>query len=401
MNKPTKEQLQEFLSRGVSEVIERDKLTEKLEKGEQIRVYLGIDPTGTEIHIGHAIALRKLRKLQDWGHKVILLIGDFTAMIGDPTGKDELRNALTAEQVLDNAKDYQQQSAKILKFGGENPVTVKYNSEWLGKMNFSDVVELASNFTVQQMLERDMFDKRMKDGKPIHMHEFFYPLMQGYDSVALDVDLELGGSDQLFNMLAGRTLKEKLRGDEKHVMTMSLLEGSDGRKMSKSYNNHIPLNTDPTDMFGRVMSIKDELILQYFELATDVSEGDMKEIKQAMEKGENPRDYKMQLGREIVTMYHSADDADKAEQAFIAQFQKGAKPTEIEEVQISSKTMMLVDLLVESGLCSSKSDARRMVKQNAVRLQDKLQSDPNTKVSIQDGDILQKGKRGFRKLKTD
>lgn len=397
MHKPDNNQIEEFLSRGVSEVINREKLTEKLQK-EQIRVYLGIDPTGTEIHIGHAIVLRKLRQLQDWGHKVILLIGDFTAMIGDPTGKDELRKALTAEQVLANAKDYQQQAAKVLKFGGDNPVTVKYNSEWLGKMNFSDVLELAANFTVQQMLERDMFDKRMKEGRPIHVHEFMYPLMQGYDTVALDVDLELGGSDQLFNMLAGRTLKDKLRGEEKHVMTTALLEGTDGRKMSKSYNNHIPLNADPTDMYGRVMSIKDELITHYFELATDVEMHDIKEIDQAMKQGGNPRDYKMQLAREIVTMYHSADAAEQGEQAFINQFQKGAKPDEIEEVTVSSKTIMLVDLLVETGLCSSKSDARRMIEQNAVHLRDALMTDANAKVTIESGDILQKGKRGFRKL---
>lgn len=397
MNKPTKKEIEEFLSRGVSEVIDKDRLTKQLLKG-PIRVYLGIDPTGAEIHIGHAIALWKLRQLQDWGHKVILLIGDFTAMIGDPTGKDELRKSLTAEEVLDNAKDYQDQASKILRFDGKNPVELKYNSEWLGKLNFSDVVQLASNFTVQQMLERDMFAKRMKEGRPIHMHEFFYPLMQGYDSVAMDVDLELGGSDQLFNMLAGRTLKEKLRNEEKHVMTMALLEGSDGRKMSKTYQNHIPVTAEPNEMFGRVMSIKDELLIQYFTLATQLPMDEIKAIEKRLNKGENPRDIKMLLGRELVTLYHGEEAADPAQQAFIEQFQKGGKPEDMEEYKVGKKTIGLVDLLVESGLCSSKSDARRMIKQGAVKYNDETMKDEEAKMTIKKGDVLQKGKRGYRKL---
>jgi len=401
MTKPTKEQVEEFLSRGVSEVIDKEKLQEILLSGKQIRIYQGFDPTGTELHLGHAIGLHKLRQLQDWGHKVVLLVGDFTAMIGDPTGKDQLRNSLTSEEVLENAKDYQNQAAKILDFDGENSIELKYNSEWLSKLNFSDIIELSTNFTVQQMLERDMFEKRMKEGRPIHMHEFFYPLMQGYDSVVLDVDLELGGSDQLFNMLAGRTLKQKLRNEEKHVMTMALLEGSDGRKMSKSYHNHIPITADPNDMFGRVMSVKDELLIQYFTLTTKLSTEEIAQIEKELASGANPRDIKMRLGRELVTMYHGAEHAEPAQQAFIDQFQKGGMPEDIEEVKISSKTIMLVDLLVESGLCSSKSDARRMVEQNAVHLRDELQTDANGKVMINNGDILQKGKRGYRKLIVD
>lgn len=397
MTKPTKKEIEAFLTRGVGEVIQRETLQKQLLKG-PIRIYLGIDPTGSDLHLGHAIALRKLRQLQDWGHKVILLIGDFTAMIGDPTGKDDLRVALTAEQVLENAKTYQDQAGKILRFKGENPVEVKYNSEWLSKLSFGEIIDLAANFTVQQMLERDMFDERMKEGKPIYLHEFFYPLMQGYDSVALDVDLELGGSDQLFNMLAGRTLKEKLRGDEKHVMTMAILEGSDGRKMSKSYNNHIPIALEPNDMYGRVMSIKDELITQYFELATDISEDEIKKIAKAMKKGDNPRDFKMQLAREIVSFYHSEKDAKAAEAAFIAQFQKGGQPEDMEAFTVSKKKIGLVDLLVESGLCPSKSDARRMIQQGAVKLNDKVLEDIEAQISIKKGDVLQKGKRGYRKL---
>lgn len=396
MPKPTKEKLDEFLTRGVQDVIDRKKLTEALKKG-PIRVYLGIDPTGSEIHIGHAIALRKMRQLQDWGHHVVLLIGDFTAMIGDPTGKDELRKQLTSEEVLENAKDYREQASKILDFEGENPIEIKYNSHWLATMSFGEVVDLAANFTVQQMLERDMFQRRMKEGKPIGLHEFLYPLMQGYDTVKMDMDLELGGSDQLFNMLAGRTLKQKLRNEEKHVMTMTLLEGSDGRKMSKSYNNHIPIATDPNDMYGRVMSIKDELIIQYFKLATDIKMDKIDEIEEAMMGGENPRDFKMELAREIVTMYHDKKSAKAAEKAFIDQFRKGGKPEDMEEVKVSKKKIEIVDLLVESGLVKSKSDARRMVEQGAVKLNDKVVKKIG-EIGVKDGDVLQKGKRGFRKL---
>lgn len=309
-----------------------------------------------------------------------------------------MRKVLTSEQVMDNARDYQKQAAKVLDFDGENPIELKYNSEWLGKLTFGDILELSSNFTVQQMLERDMFEKRMNEGRPIHLHEFMYPLMQGYDSVAMDVDLELGGSDQLFNMLAGRTLKEKLRNEEKHVMTMKLLEGTDGRKMSKTYNNHIPIAAAPNDMYGKVMSIKDELLLPYFELATDLSLDEIKKIEKALKKGENPRDAKMRLAREIVTMYHNEDAAKAAEQAFIEQFQKGGKPEEIEEYKVATKMVQLVDLLVESGLCSSKSDARRQIEQGAVRYNDEVIKEIDAEVTVKAGDILQKGKRGYRKL---
>lgn len=389
---PTKEQLEAFFTRGVSEVIDREAL-EKLMQERKIRVYFGIDPTGFEVHIGHGIMLRKLKQLQEWGHEVVLLIGDFTAMIGDPTGKDTTRVPLTAEQVLDNAKDYVDQVSSILDFDGENPVEVKYNSHWLAKMTFSDVVDLSSHFTVQQMLERDMFQNRIKDGKPVSLHEFLYPLMQGYDTVAMDMDLELGGSDQLFNMLAGRTLKAKLRNEEKHVMTGQLLLGADGRKMSKTFNNHIPITAEPNDMYGRVMSIKDDLIEQYFLLATDLS---TEEITEAL-KVENPRDAKMRLGRELVTMFHNAEAAQSAEEAFIAQFQKGAMPEDMQAFKAVGK-MSLVDALVESGLASSKSEARRLIEQGAVKINEEPVKDKDAEVEFKEGDILQKGKRDFRKI---
>lgn len=398
MHKPTKADIQEFLTRGVEEVIERKDFEKMLTSGKRITVYLGIDPTGADIHIGHSILLRKMRKLQDWGHEVILLIGDFTAMIGDPTGRDAARQPLTTEQVLENAKDYQDQAARILDFDGENPVIIKYNSQWLSGMNFGAIVDLAANFTVQQMMERDMFQRRLAEGKPISLHEFLYPLMQSYDSVHMGVDLELGGSDQLFNMLVGRTLMRKLKNKEKHVLAVTLLEGSDGRKMSKSFGNHIPLRTPAKDMYGKIMSIKDELIGRYFWLCTDIAKEKIDAMEKEMKAGANPRDFKMQLGREIVTMYHGEAAAKEAEAAFISQFQKGALPDDMPEAALSKKKWSLVDLLVETKLVKSKSDAKRLIKEGAVKINGEAIKEIDAEVTVTSGDVLQKGKRDFRKL---
>ncbi len=398
MPKPSKADIKEFLSRGVEEVIDAKEFEKMLASGKRITAYLGIDPTGADIHIGHSILLRKMRKLQDWGHEVILLIGDFTAMIGDPTGRDAARQPLTTEQVLENAKDYQKQAASILDFDGENPIIIKYNSQWLSGMNFGAIVDLAANFTVQQMLERDMFQRRLTEGKPISLHEFLYPLMQSYDSVHMGVDLEFGGTDQLFNMLVGRTLMRKLKNKEKHVLAVSLLEGSDGRKMSKSFGNHIPLRTPAKDMYGKLMSIKDELIGRYFWLCTDVTKAKIDAMEKDMKAGANPRDFKMALGREIVTMYHGEVAAKEAEAAFIAQFQKGAMPDDMPEVKLGKKSWLLVDLLVEAGLVTSKSDAKRLIKEGAVKLNGEAIKAADAEVSIKKGDVLQKGKREFRKL---
>ena len=289
--KPSPEQLYNLLNRAVEDVIVREELAKRLEKGERLRVYHGIDPTGPLLHIGHAVTLRKLRQFQDLGHEVILLIGDFTAQIGDPTGRTTERVPLTPEQVKENAKNYQKQAAKILDFKSkENPVQVRFNSDWLAKLSFKEVVQLAMQFTVQQMIERDMFQVRLKDNKPIGLHEFLYPLMQGYDSVAMDVDLEVGGSDQLFNMLAGRDLIRNLKNKSKCVLTTPLLEGLDGRKMSKTYGNFVAVTDEPNDMFGKVMSLRDELITRYFEICTDVSKMEINKIADEMKHGGNPRD---------------------------------------------------------------------------------------------------------------
>lgn len=393
------QQLEELLSRGVADIIPREMVEKKLATGERMRVYLGVDPTGPSVHIGHAVILRKLRALQDLGHEIIFLIGDFTARIGDPTGKDKMRVTLTHEDVLANAQTYKEQIAKVLRFDGDNPVSIKFNAEWLDALRFQDVIELGAKFTVQQMLERDMFDNRMKEGRPIYVHEFFYPLMQGYDSVAMDVDGEVGGSDQLFNMLAGRTLLKEMKGKEKFVMTFELLEGLDGRKMSKSYNNIVGVTDEPNDMFGKIMAVKDELLPRYFELATDVSMEKVAEVKNRMEGGENPRDIKIELAKEIVGMYHNAEAADIAEQEFFKVFAEKERPTDIPEHELSAEEMGIVDVVAEVGFAQSKSEARRLVQQGGVKLNDEKVEGIDVMVRRGEEILLQVGKRKFITLK--
>ncbi|NQV90203.1 tyrosine--tRNA ligase, partial [Candidatus Uhrbacteria bacterium] len=293
------QKIEQLLTRGVENVYpSREFLEARLKEGKQLSLYLGIDPTGPDLHIGHSIQLRKLKQFQDLGHRIILLIGDFTGMIGDPTDKSSARVRLTRDQVLKNAERYKEQAGRILDFDGENPVEVKYNSEWLGKMSFADVVELASNFTVQQMLERDMFDNRMKEGKPIYMHEFMYPLMQGQDSVSMDVDGEVGGNDQTFNMLAGRTLMKAVSGKEKFVVTDKLLADPTGKKMGKSEGNMITLADSSDEMFGKIMSWTDGMIVTGFEILT---EEDFEAVQKELDEGTNPRELKARLARAIVT----------------------------------------------------------------------------------------------------
>ncbi len=274
-------------------------LIEKLSGKQKLKIYLGIDPSSTKIHLGNAIALRKLREFQNLGHKIILLIGDFTGMIGDPTDRNAARKPLTREEVLVNAADYKQQAEKILNFSGKNPAEVRYNSHWLSKLTFEEIIKLTAHFTVQQMLERDMFQKRLTENKPIGLHEFLYPLMQGYDSVAMDVDIEIGGSDQTFNMLVGRQLLRDLNGKEKFVITLPLLEGTDGRKMSKSFNNSIDLTDTPNDIYGKIMSLKDDLILKFFEMTTEIPIGELKAIRNKF-KENNPINLKKKLAFTIV-----------------------------------------------------------------------------------------------------
>jgi tyrosyl-tRNA synthetase len=351
--------MSDLLTRSVAKVIPKDLAEAKVKSGKKMRLYWGIDPTGARIHVGHAVNLRKMKQFVDEGHEVIFLVGSFTAMIGDPTDRAALRQPITAEDVRKNFETYKEQASKILDF---SKVQVKYNHEWLEKLGFSEILGLAGNFTVQQMMQRDMFEKRMKEGKDIGLHEFLYPLMVGYDSVVLDVDVELGGTDQEFNMLAGRTLQKAFGKREKFVMTVKLLEGTDGRKMSKSYDNCIYLDDAPNDMFGKVMSVKDDLMEQYFELCTDV---DMAEAKSLL-KGD-PRDAKMRLAKEIVTLYHGSTAADAAAYNFENVFGNGGVPDDIPEVSVKDGETLL-DVLAREKLIASKSDGRRLIDQGAITI---------------------------------
>lgn len=379
----------------------KDAVRERLMKGEVLTVYYGIDPTGPTLHLGHLITMRKLSELQELGHKVILLIGDFTAMIGDPTDKAATRKQLTREQVIENAKLYKSQAARVLDFDGPNPVEIKFNNDWLGKMNFADVVELASHFTVQQMVERDMFENRIKEGKPVHLHEFLYPLMQGYDSVAMEVDGEIGGNDQTFNMLAGRTLLREVKNKEKFVITNKLLADPSGKKMGKTEGNMIAMTDSPEDMYGKLMSWPDEMIVPGFELCTDLSAAEIHDIKTAIKEGANPMAFKKDLARSIVTWLAGEEAAERAAAAFASIHQKGEKPENVMEygVAIGETGFLLVDVLKAAGITSSKSEAQRQILQGAVKIDDVVVKD--IKAEVMPGSIIQKGKRHFVKLVWD
>ncbi len=388
-----KNKIEELLTRGVENVYpSRDFLEARLKEGRQLSLYLGIDPTGPDLHIGHSIQLRKLRAFQDLGHKIILLIGDFTGMIGDPTDKSAARVRLTKEQVLKNAENYKEQAAKILDFDGDNPVEVKYNSEWLGKMSFSEVIELASNFTVPQILARDMFKRRLKEGKDIYLHEFMYPLMQAQDSVAMDVDGEVGGNDQTFNMLAGRTLMKAVVGKEKFVVTSRLLADPTGKKMGKSEGNMITLADSSDEIFGKIMSWTDGMIVPGFEILTD---DDFEAVDKEIAGGANPRDVKARLARVVVSQYFDEKEAQAAFDRFDQLFKKKEIPDEIPEHKVSG-SMTVVEALVETKLAKSKSDARRLIEGGGVKVDEKVVTDPEQEVSS--GTLIQKGKRHFVRL---
>jgi tyrosyl-tRNA synthetase len=390
------EKIDHLLTRGVENVYpSREFMEARLKEGEPLTLYLGIDPTGPDLHLGHAIVLRKMREFQEMGHKIIILIGDFTGMIGDPTDKSATRVRLTHEQVLENAKNYQTQAGKLIAWDGENPAELNYNSEWLGKMTFADVVELSSHFTVQQILERDMFHNRMKEGKPIHLHEFLYPLMQGYDCVAMDVDGEIGGNDQTFNMLAGRDLMKSMQSKEKFVITMKLLADQTGKKMGKSEGNMMTLADSADEMFGKVMSWTDGMILSGFELCTLVSDEEIKQAEKELKGGANPRDLKARLGRAVVELYHGAELAQKASENFDQMFKKKEMPDEIPEHKVDGE-IGVIDLLVDAGLVQSKSEARRAIDGKGV----KIEGEPveGYDVMVAPGTVVQKGKRHFVKV---
>ncbi len=382
------QQIDQILSRGAEEVIAKESLEGKLKSGRQLRVKFGIDPTGADLHIGHAVPLRKLKQFQDLGHKVILLIGDYTAMIGDPSGRDKTRPILSEKDVKHNMKTYLSQAAKVIDV---KKAEIRHNSEWYAKPGFTQLImDITSRITVARVLERDDFQKRLKEGSDIQMQEIMYPLLQGYDSVMLKADVELGGSDQKFNLLMGRKLQKKYDQPEQDIMTMPLLEGIDGeRKMSKSYGNYIALLDAPEDMYGKVMSIPDSLIKKYFELATEVS------IVEVEKELKDPMKAKMRLAREIVTLYHTAKEAEDAQENFIKVFSQGQKPEEIKSYKV--KSHKVIDILVETGLASSNSEARRLIEQKGVKSNDVVIEDVN-QILGRGEHLIQKGKRYFIKV---
>jgi len=403
------QKIKEILTRGVERIYPtKESLGQVLLSGKKLKIYNGVDPTNPNMHIGNAVALWKLREFQELGHKVILLLGDFTGRIGDPSDKSSMRPCLNHEQVLENAKTYKEQASKILDFESKNnPCGLLFNSAWLDKLTNKELLELAGHFTVQQMIERDLFQKRLAENKPIGLHEFLYPLYQGYDSVAMEVDMEIGGQDQTFNMLVGRDLVESYLKKEKFVLATTLLEGTDGRKMSKSWGNVINLNDSPNEKYGKVMSIKDELIVNYFRLGTRVDEKRIEKIEKDLKSGKvNPRNVKAELAREIVSLYHGERIAEGAEKEFDKVFKDNKVPTEIPEFSIDKiisinkgkKTLDILDLLVEINLVSSKSEAKRMIIQKGIKINGKIWSDWKKEVEIRKGIIIQAGKRKAAKI---
>ncbi|MCK5600408.1 tyrosine--tRNA ligase [Candidatus Pacearchaeota archaeon] len=386
--------IDQLVTRGVQDIIPKKGLMEKLHNGDKLKVYLGIDPTSTTISLGNAVPLRKLRDFQNAGHEVIFLVGSFTALIGDTSDKDAMRKPLTAQEIEHNFQTYKDQASKILDFGRAK---IMYNGDWLGKLSFTNIVELAQQFTVQQMIERDMYQKRLEGGKPIGLHEFLYPLMQGYDSVHMEVDLEIGGNDQLFNMLAGRTLLRTYKDKEKFVLTTPLIEGTDGRKMSKSYGNTIDIMDSPKDMFGKAMSIADELIVKYMLLCTDVSLKEIDEIDKGIKAGDNPRDAKVALAKAIVALYHNSSAADLAEEEFVNVFKKGGLPEDIPTFELSGDRNIL-DLLELCNLIDSRGEAKRLIQQGGVKINDEKVDDPNAVIHLEKDMVVQVGKRKFAKI---
>lgn len=388
-----------IIKRGADEILIEAELVEKLKKNKPLRIKAGFDPTAPDLHLGHTVLINKLRQFQDLGHEVLFLIGDFTGMIGDPTGKSATRPPLTRDDVIENARSYEQQIFKILD---PTKTLVMFNSSWMNEMSPADLIQLAAKHTVARMLERDDFSKRYKNGQPIAIHEFLYPLIQGYDSVAMKADVELGGTDQKFNLLVGRELQKHYGQEPQVVLTMPILEGLDGvQKMSKSLNNYIGIDDAPDDMFGKIMSISDELMWRYFELLSFIPVEDIEKFKQDIEEGINPRDIKFILGEELVARFHSEEEATKARENFIARFQKGAMPDDIPEKEIVAVEgkLAIANLLKEAGLVQSTSEAFRMIKQGAVKIDGEKADDKSLEVIAGSEHIYQVGKRRFAKVK--
>ncbi len=398
-----KQAVSEVLTRGVENIYpSRLALEKKLLSGERLRLYCGYDATAPSLHIGNTLALNKLAQFQALGHEVIFLIGDFTTMIGDPTDKKQVRRQRSRAEALANAKNYQKQAAAYLDFKGPNAAKLKYNSAWNDQLNFKDLIGLASHFTVQQMIQRDMFQERLKAARPIYLHEFLYPLTQAYDSLMLDVDIEVGGNDQTFNMLCGRELLKVLKNKEKFVLTLKLLTDEKGEKMGKTEGNVIFLDENPQDMYGQIMSWPDNLIVTAFELGTKVSTAEIASIAASLKKGEdNPRDWKMKLAWEITKINHGLAAADKAQAHFVRVIQKKELPMEMDELAVARSAASLEELLslLVPRLFASKSEARRLLKEGGIKINGAVVKDSHKKYKIgPPGLVLQRGKKSFLRL---
>jgi len=388
--------IKEILSRGVDRIIEKDSLIRKLSSGKKLRIKYGIDPTGPKIHIGRAISLWKLKDFQDLGHQIVLIIGDFTAQIGDASDKTSMRKALSEEEVKRNVRDYKRQVAKILDI---KKTEVHYNSEWLSKLSWKDKLSLSMHFTAQQMIQRRNFKERWEKGKPIGLHELDYPLLQGYDSIAIRADVELGGFDQLFNLKIGREVQKIFGQHQQDIMTLKMLPGLDGRKMATTWGNVINIIDEPNAMFGKVMSMKDELIGDYFELATKVPLEEVSEIKEQLKaKKLHPRLAKARLAKEIVGLYYGEKTAEKAEKEFDKVFKERELPSHIPLFRVSEKSIPILDLIYNSKLANSRSEAKRLILQRGVKIDKALKTDWREVIKIKDGMILQVGKRKFVKV---
>jgi tyrosyl-tRNA synthetase len=393
--------IDDILFRGVANIIPNKEYLEKqLRSDKKLNIYLGIDPTATHIHLGHAVPLRKLQKFADLGHNVTFLIGDFTALIGDTSDKDTERPVLTSEQIKENFQTYKTQAEKIVDF---SKVSVKYNSEWLKELKFEEIVKLAQHFSVGDFVGRELIRRRLDENKKVGLHEVLYPIMQGYDSYFMDTDIQLGGTDQTFNMQAGRTLQKDLRNKESYVMTNVFLEGTDGRKMSKSWGNAIWLDDSPEDMYAKVMAIKDELIIQYFTLTTDTPIQEIQVLKEKLEHGEHPMELKKQLARTITTELYSENEAHSAQAHFEKTVQGSELPSELQVVFWSSPNVSgptIVDALVDLNFASSRSEGKTLTEQGGVSLNDERITDPNATFNPKENDILRVGKRRIVKIRT-
>lgn len=382
-----------LIKRGADEILLESELAERLASGRRLRVKAGFDPTAPDLHLGHTVLINKLRQFQELGHEVLFLIGDFTGMIGDPTGKNSTRPPLTREAVVANARTYENQVFRILD---RARTKILFNSEWLGKLDAAGVVRLAATHTVARMLERDDFSKRYKSGQPIAIHEFLYPLLQGYDSVQLQADVELGGTDQKFNLLVGRELQKLNRQPPQVVITLPLLEGTDGvNKMSKSLGNYIGITDSPREMFGKIMSLSDDLMWRYFDLLSFRTHGAIQSLKDEVASGRNPRDVKFELARELVERFHTSAEADSAHQDFIQRFQKGETPADLEEIvlTIPAAHAVVPQILREAGLVDSTSEARRLMTQGAVKIDGEKIADVKREVPVPSSHLYQVGKR--------